>query len=79
MFAEVRESLTEPILRGTAIDIVRAVHGVLGFRPRNTILLRPRRIPVTTNGKLQRSRLREAYTSGSLVPGADMLFPLRRG
>ncbi len=76
VFAEVRESLTHPILRGTAIDIVRAVHAALGVRPRNAILLRPRRIPLTTNGKLQRSRLRETFTSGGFVPGDDILFPL---
>ena len=76
VFAEVRESMTQPILRGTAIDIVRAVHDVLGVRPRNTVLLRPRRMPVTSNGKLQRSRLRDAFTSGYLVPGEDILFPL---
>ena len=76
VFAEVRESLTPPQLRGTAVEIVRAVHDALGVRPRSTILLRPGRIPLTSNGKLQRSLLRDAYTSGHLVPGDDILFPL---
>jgi hypothetical protein len=68
VFAEVRESLTAPLLRGTAIAIVRAVHDVLGVRPRGTILLRPRRIPVTSTGKLQRSKLGDALTEGCLFP-----------
>ncbi len=75
VFAEVRESLTPPQLRGTAVEIVRAVHDALGVRPRSTILLRPGRIPITSNGKLQRSLLRDAYTSGRLVPGDDILYP----
>ncbi|MGO8960965.1 MAG: hypothetical protein ACLQFR_26890 [Streptosporangiaceae bacterium] len=75
VFAEVRESLGPALLRGTAIDVVRAVHDALGIRPRSTILLRPGRLPVTSNGKLQRSRLRDAFTAGDLVPGDDILFP----
>lgn len=76
VFAEVRESLTPTTSRGTAINIVAAAHYALGVRPRSVVLLRPRRIPVTTNGKLQRARLREAFTSGELVPGDDIPYPL---
>jgi fatty-acyl-CoA synthase len=77
VFAEVRdaETATHAELRAMAIEIVRALHGTLGVRPRGTILLRPRRIPLTSNGKLQRARLRDAFTDGRLVPGTDILFP----
>jgi len=78
VFAEVREAATAAPseLRAMAIEIVRAVHDALGVRPRSTVLLRPGRIPLTSNGKLQRVRLRDAFTDGSLVPGADIVFPL---
>jgi acyl-CoA synthetase (AMP-forming)/AMP-acid ligase II len=77
VFAEVRdaEAATQAELRAMAVEIVRALHGALGVRPRNTILLRPRCIPLTSNGKLQRARLRDAFTDGLLAPGTDILFP----
>lgn len=77
VFAEVRdvEAATPAELRAAAIEIVRAVHGALGLRPRSTILLRPRRIPLTSNGKLQRAKLRDAFTDGRLAPGTDIVFP----
>jgi fatty-acyl-CoA synthase len=77
VFAEVRdvENATPAELRATAIEIVRAVHGALGVRPRRTILLRPRRIPLTSNGKLQRARLRDIFTDGRLTTGTDIVFP----
>jgi acyl-CoA synthetase (AMP-forming)/AMP-acid ligase II len=77
VFAEVRDAgtATPAALRVIATEIVRALHGALGVRPRSTILLRPRRIPQTANGKLRRATLRDAYTGGQLVPGADILYP----
>jgi acyl-CoA synthetase (AMP-forming)/AMP-acid ligase II len=76
VFAEVRdvETATPAELRAMAIEIVQAVHGALGARPRSTILLRPRRIPLTSNGKLQRAKLRDIFTDGHLIPGTDIVF-----
>jgi acyl-CoA synthetase (AMP-forming)/AMP-acid ligase II len=77
VFAEVRdpEPASAADLQALTVEIARAVHGALGVRPRRTLLLRPRRIPLTTNGKLRRAALRDAYAGGELVQGADIVFP----
>jgi acyl-CoA synthetase (AMP-forming)/AMP-acid ligase II len=83
VFAEVRhaETATASELRAVAIDIVRRLHGALGVRPGGTFLLRPKRLPLTSNGKVRRGELRDAYAEGRLAPGTDIAFPLpvRRG
>lgn len=78
VFAEVRDvaAKTVPELRAMSVRIVRVVHEALGIRPRGTVLLRPGRIPLTSNGKLQRGRLRDSFAGGGLAPGADIVFPL---
>jgi acyl-CoA synthetase (AMP-forming)/AMP-acid ligase II len=76
--AEVRDadSASEQDLRFVAIEIVRAVHAALGVRPRSTLLVRPRRLPLTSNGKLQRGVLRDMLLDGRLIPGDEVLYPL---
>jgi acyl-CoA synthetase (AMP-forming)/AMP-acid ligase II len=77
VFAEARAAATAsaPELQAIVVEITRTVHDALGVRPRSTLLLRPRRIPMTDNGKLRRAALREAFTSGSLGYGAGVVFP----
>jgi acyl-CoA synthetase (AMP-forming)/AMP-acid ligase II len=77
VFAEARAAGTASAseLQALVVEITRNIHEALGVRPRSTLLLRPRRIPMTANGKLRRAELREAYTTGSLHYGADIVFP----
>lgn len=77
VFAEVRgaQDASQADLAATAAQVVRAVYGALGVRPRSTILLRSGRIPLTSNAKMQRAVLRDAYTSGLLRQGADIVYP----
>jgi acyl-CoA synthetase (AMP-forming)/AMP-acid ligase II len=77
VFAEVRraEAATQAELAAVANQIVRAVHDALGARPRSTILLRPRSIPMTNNGKIQRAVLRAAFAGGLMLPGEHVVFP----
>jgi acyl-CoA synthetase (AMP-forming)/AMP-acid ligase II len=62
-------------LRSLAMTITREVRRALGLRPRAVVLLRPRRIPLTSNGKLRRAALRDAFLDGSLAPGVDIIYP----
>jgi len=80
VFAEVREPQhrSDHELRRISIGITEALHETLGVRPRATLLLRPGRIPLTANGKVQRGRLRDRYATGLLKPGGDVVFPPRR-
>jgi acyl-CoA synthetase (AMP-forming)/AMP-acid ligase II len=62
-------------LRSLAMTITGEVRAALGLRPRAVVLLRPRRIPLTSNGKLRRAALRDAFRDGSLAPGVDIVYP----
>jgi len=62
-------------LPAVAMTVVREVRAALGLRPRAVILLRPRRIPLTSNGKLRRAALRDAFLDGSLAFGPDIVYP----
>jgi len=55
--------------------IVRAVHGIRGFRPSRVLLVRPGTIPKTTSGKIQHARLAAMVAEGQL--GDAVLHPLR--
>jgi acyl-CoA synthetase (AMP-forming)/AMP-acid ligase II len=76
IFVEVREK--ENISKWgyeLIIQIVRAVHDRLGFRPARVYLVKPRTIPKTYNGKIQHVRLRELYENESLREQGLILYP----
>lgn len=77
VFAEARAAKTASAseLQALTVEISRTVHDALGVRPKNTVLLYPRRIPITVNGKLRRETLRDAFSEGSLAYGTDVVFP----
>jgi acyl-CoA synthetase (AMP-forming)/AMP-acid ligase II len=55
--------------------IVRAVHGIRGFRPSRVVLVRPGTIPKTTSGKIQHARLATLVAEDQL--GDAVLYPHR--
>jgi long-chain acyl-CoA synthetase len=75
VFAEIRdgESLSRDELHELATQIVAAFHVHMGFRPARVYLLKPRSIPLTHNGKIRHTGLKEMYLEGSLREG--ILFP----
>jgi len=78
IFAEARAAGTASAaeLQALTVEITRSVHDAIGVRPKATMLLHPRRLPMTANGKLRRTTLRDAFTEGSLAYGSDIVFPL---
>jgi len=58
-----------------ARQVVRRFHERLGFRPARVYLLRPRAIPMTANGKIMHSKLKERLVDGSLRAEGSILFP----
>ena len=77
VFAETREDQvsSENARYELALNIVNAIHARMGFRPGRVYLLKPRAIPMTHNGKIQHTRLRERYLDGSLREAGSILFP----
>lgn len=77
VFAELRRAAPPPddALREMARRAVEAVHERLGVRPGRVLLLRPRAIPLTANGKLRHGALKEAYLAGRLRAAGSVLFP----
>ncbi len=77
LFAEARAAGSAPAaaLQALAVEIARTVHDALGVRPRSTVLLHPRRIPMTANGKLRRAALRASFIGGTLSYGTGVIFP----
>jgi acyl-CoA synthetase (AMP-forming)/AMP-acid ligase II len=76
VFAEVADpAAAREELERVAREIIAAVDEKVGVRPFQVVLLKPRTIPLTDNGKVQHSRLREAWRDGSLErSGAVLLF-----
>lgn len=54
------------LLEEKKIDIVQAFYNHFGFRPGRVILLPPRAIPMTQNGKTQYTKLVEQFLTGTL-------------
>jgi fatty-acyl-CoA synthase len=76
VFAEVSDpSATSEQLARTAREIVVAVDDKVGVRPFQVVLVKPRTIPLTYNGKVQHARLRDAWRDGSLERVGAVLFP----
>lgn len=76
VFAEVQDGLArrEPEFQDTVIRIAAALHRELGFRPGRTILLEPKTIPMTYNGKFQHQRLKDMYVAGQLRESGRIVF-----
>ena len=77
VFAEIRPEVIvdDAARKSTVVSVVAAVHGRFGFRPMRVHLVAPKTIPLTPNGKLQRSELKLRYLEGSLEAG--LLYPSR--
>jgi len=76
VFVEVREqpNISEWGYELT-VEIVQAIHSRLGIRPARVVLVKPRAIPKTHNGKIQHVRLRESYLDGTLRAQGKILYP----
>ncbi len=57
------------------LEIVQAIHSRLGIRPARVVLVKPRTIPKTHNGKIQHVQLRESYLDGTLRKKEMILYP----
>jgi len=75
IFAEIRDKISKSEYHEMALQIVADFHGQMGFRPARVYLLEPRSIPLTHNGKIQHTRLREMYLDGSLKAGGSIRYP----
>jgi acyl-CoA synthetase (AMP-forming)/AMP-acid ligase II len=77
VFAELKKgkSLVDDELYAVAIEIVQSLRQQFGIKPGRVYLLKPHVIPLTHNGKIQHSSLKERYVSGSLLQSGEILFP----
>lgn len=77
VFVEVRRpgSLTAVACEDLVIELVDRIFAHMGFRPARLILVRPRTIPITHNGKLQHGLLKERYLMGELDRADQIIFP----
>ena len=66
---------TEEALFELSLQIVAAIHKHMGFRPARVYLLKPKSIPMTYNGKIQHTRLKDQYLDGSLRASGNILYP----
>ena len=69
------KSLSEEDMHALAVDLNAAVYAQLGIRPARVYLAQPHTIPLTANGKLQRSLLRSLVRDGSLKTEGKLLYP----
>ena len=77
VFAELKKSRhpTEDELYAASLDVVQAIQKQLGTRPGRVYFLNPHAIPLTYNGKIQHSNLKELYMSGRLHQEGGIVFP----
>jgi acyl-CoA synthetase (AMP-forming)/AMP-acid ligase II len=73
--AEADPAATAPQL---AAAVARAIEEVVGFAPDRVVLLAPRMIPRTANGKIRHRRLRDELIEGDLERRGAVLFSSRR-
>jgi acyl-CoA synthetase (AMP-forming)/AMP-acid ligase II len=73
--AEADPAATPPQL---AAAVSRAIEEVVGFAPDRVVLLAPRTIPRTANGKIRHRRLRDELIEGDLERRGAVLFSSRR-
>ncbi len=77
LFAELRKAgmQDEGEFEAINLSIVNSIFQQIGIRPGRVYFLRPRSIPLTHNGKIQYSLLREIYADGRMRAAGDILFP----
>ena len=77
IFAEFRHPGTAPEdeLQATVLQIVNDFHDRFGLRPGRVYLVKPKTIPLTHNGKIQHTRLKEMYLEGSLRETEQLVYP----
>lgn len=77
VFAELRKAKAPPEERlvEMATEVVARVHAHLGLRPGRVLLLAPRAIPLTPNGKIRHPALRASFLDGELRAAGKILFP----
>lgn len=77
LFVELRRSSPpeEDVLEDMACEVVEALFDQIGIRPARVLLLRPRAIPMTANGKTRYTDLREHYLEGRLQSEDLLLYP----
>jgi acyl-CoA synthetase (AMP-forming)/AMP-acid ligase II len=73
--AEIDPALSLPSL---AEALVEAVEKAVGFAPDGVVLLAPRTLPRTANGKIRHRHLRDLLLAGDLERGGAVLFSSRR-
>jgi acyl-CoA synthetase (AMP-forming)/AMP-acid ligase II len=61
-----------------AAAVARAIEAAVGFAPDRVLVLAPRTIPRTANGKIRHRRLREELAEGDLERRGAVLFSSRR-
>lgn len=76
VFVELRRAAPPPeeAMQEWVVQVVESVHRRLGLRPGRVLLVRPRTIPLTPNGKVRHAALRTAWEEGG-VDEAAVLFP----
>ncbi len=77
--AEVRRGHNDDEYEEMVISIVEALHRGMGLRPARIVLVAPRTIPRTVNGKVQHQLLRRRYINGELRHDGQILFPTDDG
>jgi acyl-CoA synthetase (AMP-forming)/AMP-acid ligase II len=76
VFAEARDpGASAGALAQTAAEITSAVADKVGVRPYEVLLLRPRAIPITHNGKVRHAALSASRRDGSLRARGAVLYP----
>jgi acyl-CoA synthetase (AMP-forming)/AMP-acid ligase II len=80
VFAELRRATPPPAagLAEMARQVGESFHRRLGVRPGRVVLLAPRSIPRTANGKLRHAALREAWLGGELAAAGRVFYPETR-
>jgi acyl-CoA synthetase (AMP-forming)/AMP-acid ligase II len=75
VIAEVRRDQGDDAYHELTISIVKALYASIGLRPARVVLVAPRTIPRTVNGKVQHQLLRQRYLDGELLRSDNVLFP----
>jgi acyl-CoA synthetase (AMP-forming)/AMP-acid ligase II len=77
IFAEVRRHRETPeeVYQGTIVNIVQSFYDRFGFRPGRVYLVKPKTIPMTHNGKLRHTHLKQLFLEGRLHEDGRILYP----